>query len=332
MDDPVARPVTLPTLPTHDYFALLRMVELLYPAMPPLGTAPSPSQEPVRVGHRASVAFEPAMVRARACSSGDRLRLDLVPFALIGANGPMPLPWSEDVVTQTVRYGGEDLIRFLDILIHRVALLWYRSWAQGRPIADITRMAGGRFAEYLKALSGASRFKEGPRNLAREWGIFADRRRGPGGLIRLLENRLHVSVGLQSFAGRWVVLATQERLSLRQADPVMLGHAPPLGARAWCVQHAFRLRVGPMPLRQYRDFLPGRPMAQRLGRCVHDYVGHRYEWSADILLADEAPLTLGLDGRRALGFDTWLASTPQGTRYGRFVFDPDVHSKRFPGD
>src|SRR5438105_545773 len=80
----------------------------------------------------------------------------------------------------------------------------------------------------------------------------------------------------------------------------------PAGVRVRLLHHRFWLRLGPLTLREYERFLPGRPSMRRLVPVVRNYVGDELGWNVNLLLRhDEVPQTrLGQAGQ--LGWTSWI--------------------------
>jgi type VI secretion system protein ImpH len=93
----------------------------------------------------------------------------------------------------------------------------------------------------------------------------------------------------------------------------------------WDRQHKFRIRVGPLTLGEYENFLPGGTPLRKLVDWVRLYLCLELEWDVRLLLRRSEVPPLTLDGGSRLGWTTWL-----GRR--RAVTDADdlcVDAERF---
>jgi len=113
----------------HDFFAVLRHIEALCPELPPIGTAPRPAQEAIRLGQDAELAFAPAAVGSFHADARPAPRLGVLFFGLLGPQGPMPLHLTEYTRERLHHRGDPTLARFLDVFHHRLLLFFYRAWA-----------------------------------------------------------------------------------------------------------------------------------------------------------------------------------------------------------
>ena len=142
-------------------------------------------------------------------------------------------------------------------------------------------------------------------------GRLASLPRNAEGLESIIKEFFEVDAEVVSFVGHW--------LSLPEDSVCRLGHSPEtgtlgelvaLGSRVWDRQLKFRIRLGPMPLRDFERLLPQTSGFARLKAWVLDYVGEELFWDvAFVLKAEEVPgTTLGHHG--ALGWTTWLKTKP----------------------
>jgi type VI secretion system protein ImpH len=107
-------------------------------------------------------------------------------------------------------------------------------------------------------------------------------------------------------------LVERDRTALGRAN-ACLGAEVVLGERVWDRQHKFRIRIGPLSLAEYQDFLPassssdGASKLDQLVAWVRTYCCFEFDWDAQLVLRDDvAPAALGRGGR--LGWTTWLGA------------------------
>ncbi|MEF9672814.1 type VI secretion system baseplate subunit TssG [Pseudomonas sp. PCH446] len=258
MHDLVAPPPELVAAPwRYDFFTAMRLLERTYPDAPRWGTAQRLDDDPLRLAQHVSLAFEPAMIAQLRLREGRAGLLAVNFFGLTGANGPMPLHFSEDVLSRQINHGDSTLAHFLDVFHHRLLSLLYRSWARVRPEVWADRPADDRFADYVSAFSPGelSALPQGARFYAPQ---FIDQRRSAAGLLALVRDLLRLPVALSTLARHRAVLAFDERLQLgRRSESARLGGAALLGRCQWNIQHSFCLHLGPCPGRTTSSCYPG---------------------------------------------------------------------------
>jgi type VI secretion system protein ImpH len=89
-----------------------------------------------------------------------------------------------------------------------------------------------------------------------------------------------------------------------------------LGDEVWDQQSVVRVRLGPMTLEQYRDFLPGGSAHEPLKSLSRFFCGDDLDVEAQLILKrEEAPRSsLGAEGvpPAQLGWVSWMFSKPLG--------------------
>lgn len=297
-----------------DFFSALRCIDALDPKAPRLGTAEHLHQDPIRLAQAVSLAFEPSMLHNLQLREGLAPRLAVTFFGLTGVNGPMPLAFSEDVLSRQVNHNDYVLAHFLDIFHHRLLSLLYRSWAMTRPVVSADRPSQDRFAEYVQAFA--------PRSERYYVSNYIDQRRSAESLLELLRDHVRVPVSLQQWYGRRSDHAVEEwRLGLG-ADRDRLGKGSFLGRRVWNVQHSVRLRFGPLSLAELMRFLPGTPAWRSVVRLVNDYLGDTFEWDLQLLLASSENTQLSLGSDLPLGHASWISSASHSIQHRACVLNP----------
>ena len=310
----------------HDFFAVLRRVESLRPEQPRIGFALRPSQEALRLGQDAELAFAPAALESFDAAASPAPRLGVRFLGLLGPQGPMPLHFTEYVRERLRIRGDATLARFLDIFHHRLLTLFYRAWAQAQPTVHHDRPGNDRYAAWLGAAYGSEGAGASARAVdanARHFqaGLLGVRSRHPEGLTKLLRQYFRVPVRVDQHIANWMTIASEDksRLGFSRSRPERSGNAPPQlgvsvtsGSKWRDRQYKFRLAIGPLTLAQYEDFLPGRRTWLRLREWVEHYAGLDLLWDVELTLAhDELPEPrLGRAVR--LGVTTWIGGAEAG--------------------
>ena len=308
-----------------ELFQALRLVECAFEELPRLGTAERATEEPVRFGQRAELAFPPAEIAAwQKAEPGRPPRLQIRSFGLFGPQGPLPLHLTAYAERRCQQEYDPTFQDFADVLQHRLIMLHYRAWASRMPVVDHDRPEGSRFAAYVGALAGL------PERPAEPWlqtiglrfaGYFADQQRSASGLRQMLEATFAVGVAVIGFIGER--LAVPESLQARLDGASSLGRSGVLGARVFERQGRFRLRLGPLDLADLCRFLPGEPEAQRLHDLVRMAVGDALAFEVQLVLraAEVPPSVLG--SGVALGRVAWLERPAAAGDAGELVFDAE---------
>jgi len=299
----------------HDFYQFLRHVEALHPQMPRLGEALRPADEPVRLAQPAELSFAPTSIQAVALE-GRKPRVDQRIFGFTGPNGPLPLHLTELIRERREQADDPTLQRFLDLFTHRLALLFYRAWAQAQPTISLDRRNDHSFALRLGALFGIGEESLLERDAAGDaaklhfTGRLARQVRDADGLLQWCRSEFDAPVRIEQWKGHWMALGLDEltRLKTRHKNNIAqsLGQGAVLGGTVWDVQHKFRIVVGPLSEARYHAFLPGGTDLARLQAMVRQWLGLEFEWDLQLILLkrDVPKMQLGRSGE--LGRSTWL--------------------------
>lgn len=296
-----------------DFLQTMRRIECAFPDKPRWANAMRPQDEPVRLCQEASLSFAPASLAAFKTEEGSPARLEVRFFGLLGPNGPLPLHLTEYARHRQLHHGDHTFVRFLDLIHHRFLALFYRAWAQAQPTVSLDRPQQDRFATYVGSLigigqPGLQQRDQVPDNAKRfHAGLLARQVRNAEGLQMLLASYFELPAEVEQYVGHWLPLAERDQSRLGRSR---LGSDAVLGRRVWDRQSKIRLCLGPMSLRQYRDFLPGGTALQRLADWVALYTNGELSWDVRLILRhDEVPPT-ELAGGARLGWTSWLGRRP----------------------
>ena len=273
-----------------DLFAALRRLEALHPDKPRLGEAARPADEPIRFAQEASLVFAPAALAAFVGGAAPPRLVQRV-FGFMGPNGPLPTHLTEYVRERALHHGDATMQRFLDMLVHRFGLLFYRAWARAQPVVGLDRAADSRIARHAGALAGlAETVHRDTDALGHEPKLFflprlARSVRDADGLRAWIASWFGVAVRVEQNVGHWMPLDSAERSRLTRHGQPALGRGVVLGRTIWDVQHKFRIVIGPLDFDRYRRFLPGAGALVELRAMVRQYVGFEFEWDLRLVLA-----------------------------------------------
>ncbi len=312
----------------YDFYQALRRIAGAHPHLPPLGEALRPKDEPVRVGQPAELNFAPASLHSLTLREGAPPRLLQRLFGLVGPNGALPLHLTEYARDRATHHADPTLQRFLDLITHRFALLFYRAWAEAQPTVSFDRPGSKATFNRLGALVGLGLPSLQDRDALPDTsklyfaGRLARQTRDADGLLAWCKLEFDVPIAIEQWCGHWMPLGRSERSRLGKGGGALVGRGAVLGASVWDVQHKFRIRVGPLGLAQYRRFLPGGADVARLQALVRCWVGIEFAWDLKlVLLRSEVPrYTLGARGI-GLGHALWMGHYRRSADAADLCFD-----------
>lgn len=305
------------------FFQAVRLLQRLYENRTPIGQFAKPEEEIVRVGVHQAVSFPASQIQGMEWPEGDVPRMLVNFMGLTGPSGVLPMAYTE-LINDRKRNKDHTLDAFLNIFNHRIISLFYQAWEKHRFPVVYERGQSDRFTRYLMSFIGLG--TEGLQNrqpvrdeaLLFYTGLLAMQTRSASALKYILEDYFSVPIEIEEFVGCWCKLDGDDQCELmtgRQfSEQVGLGAV--VGDEIWDQQSRARVRVGPMPLKRYRDFLPDGSAHEPLRALTRFYSGEEIEFEVQLILQrEEVPsCELGSSIGLQLGWVTWMKSGPSFDR------------------
>lgn len=305
------------------FFQAVRLLEQLRPGKEAVGKFVPPSSEAVHFGTPASLAFPASEIQAIEWPDDEPPHMTVNFMGMTGPSGILPLYYTEMVMSR-VREGDTALRDFLDIFNHRMISLFYQAWRKYRLTAAYERSEEDRFSLQLLSLVGlGTPSLQNRQTISDELflyyaGLFMRRGRSATALKQILADYFDVEVEIEEFAGAWQKLDSEMQTSLGEesGDSGRLGFGAVAGDEVWQDESTVRIKIGPLRLQQYLEFLPGGGAHAALGAMTRFFSGDELDFELQLILQrDEVPgCELGAEGQSAprLGWVTWMKSTPLG--------------------
>lgn len=294
-----------------DMLATLRRFERENADKPRLGDAATLAEEYLVVSQNPYLEFPASNLEAAAAEQSGRMRLVARFLGMFGPQGALPLATTEESYLWLLERD-DAFPRFVDIFQRRFIALFFRAWADARPIAQNDRPDQDRFRDYIGSMIGVGaplfRDVDSLSDFAKmEYaGLLAPRVKSASRLRSFLCSLFGARVEIDEFVGLWLTLDAGERSRLgRRASG--LGTDCMLGASMFSVSDKFRVRVFVRDFAQYQRFLPGSDHARQIGDAVFLYVGEEYDWDMELAIpaGEIRPVRLGQGAK--LGWTTWMA-------------------------
>ncbi len=317
------------------FFQAVRLCERLYPDRCPVGYFASPTEEVVRFESHLSSSFPPSDIHRIVWADDEQAHIHML-VAFLGLTGPkgvLPRHYTTWLF-QRNRQNDQALQNFFDLFNHRLISLFYRAWVQSHPPiayeqARRQRHSRDAFSQGLLALSSTSCQRDNDtENIQAETlmyyaGLLCHHPRSGTALTSLLSDYFDVPVAVKTCIGQWLERPMEDcaRLGANTTTSV-LGRTTVMGSRSWNPQALFRLRLGPMALDKYCQFLPPGHAIRPLLQLTRLFAGHDRSCEIQLVLQkSDIPLCrLGEIGDSAprLGWTAWLP-----THTGLHSHDPD---------
>lgn len=305
---------------SYEFFQAVRLLALLQPARSQVGWAMNPAVEVVRFGANPSLKFPPSQIHSLSRPPEGAPRMDVNFIGLVGPIGALP-KYMTELVAQRVRVGDVALREFLNIFNHRLTSFFYRAWEKHHFAVGYERDGSDPMTRCLLALVGLdSRLLQNrqpfPDHLLVFYsGLFGLASKPAVGLEAAVGDYFDVDVEVEPFVGVWRKVAEEDQCFLEQTtESDMLGFGTVVGDEVWDRQSRVRLRIGPLPLDRYVDFLPSGSAWPALRAVAKSFCGINLEFEIQLILQkrDVPACYLGdpeNDGP-ALGWTSWIKSQP----------------------
>lgn len=312
---------------SHHIFHAMRVLEAQLPETPRFAEARRPRQDKVRFGQEPTLGFPPSTIAEYKPQTADRPpKLVNYFFGFFGPNGPLPLHLTEYARTRKFNRNDPTFTAFADMLLHRVMGLLYRAWVRGQPAPAFDRGDNSETERKIAALGGYDgahlRNRDAMPDLAKRHfaGLLSGGPKNAEGLVAILNGFFNARVELQEFVGDWLMLEPTDRWTLGGSGG--LGQTTCIGERVWSNASKFRLRIGPLPLEEYKRFLPGTPALARMRAIVRNYVGDQFDWDVNLVLRGEDVPQAQLGASTQLGLTSWVGSEPHEAEVADLYLTP----------
>lgn len=294
-----------------DFFATMRRIERSTLDKPRIGDSAAMVEDAVQLGQDPFMDFPASNLSKVEALEDGRLRILVKFLGLMGPQGALPLATTEEALGWH-RMHEDGFPRFLDLINHRFQQLFFRAWADSRPIAQHDRPAEDRFVTYIGAMVGlgSEPFQnidsvpdQGKLGFS---GLAAPQSKSASRLRNMVRGLFGVEAEVHEFIGTRLVLDREDQTRIGGSN-TRLGEDMILGGACFSVEDKFRVRIYATDLAQYVRFLPTGDQCEPLADLVFFYVGEALDW--DVELALPAPLAepTRIGGFGQLGWTTWMA-------------------------
>jgi type VI secretion system protein ImpH len=304
-----------------DFFQAVRLLERLMPDREPVGQFVNPPSEVARFGSHSSITFPPSQIHSIDHAEGEPARMTVNFMGLTGPVGVLPYYYTEQVLHR-VRARDGSLRDFLDIFNHRIISLFFQAWQKYRFTVAYERGERDRFSHDLLELIGLgtpglqARQTMPDDSLIYYAGLLAQCPRSASALRQVLTDYFEVPVEIEQFAGRWFKLDEETQCCFEDGDSVseQLSVGAVVGDEIWDQQSSVRVKMGPLTLAQYQDFLPEGTAYHPLRGLLAFFSGNEFDFEVQLILRrEEVPACeLGAEpgSEPRLGWITWMKSAP----------------------
>ena len=330
---------TFPDLKAHllneghsfSFFQVMRLLRFLVSSGSKQGAVPAEKMHGIRVRPDLTLAFPAADIsqveEGRGGENTD-FRVTATFMGLYGSSSPLPTFYTEDLMDEAA--SDESVTReFLDVFNNRVYLLLFKAWNKYRQFLQVVEENNEEHIERLFCLLGLGEKSirddiPDAYRLLRYIGLFSQFPRSAAGLKSLIQDALDdVPVDVCPCLLHMATIPEDQR-SLVGRNGAVLGRDSYLGEQIPDRMGKFRLELGPLNAKAFRDLLPGGTKYNTLTTLTRLYVTDPLEYDVSVTLSQGQASTvcLGSPSWSRLGLDTWVFG---GTDVGevRAIFYPE---------
>lgn len=306
-----------------DFFQAVRLLERLLPERAPVGAFVNPSREVVHFGANPSVAFPPSQIYSITREADLPARMTVNFMGLTGPLGVLPHYYTELLINRT-RAKDHTLRNFLDIFNHRMISLFFQAWQKYRVTVAYERGERDRFSHHVLDLVGLGteglqhRQPVSDNSLIYYAGLLGQQPRSASALRQVLMDYFAVPVEVEQFAGDWYKLDRETQCCFEDtlSSSEQLGLGAVVGDEIWDQQSSVRVKLGPLTLKEYRDFLPDGTAYSPLCGLLRFFAGGELDFEVQLILDRQQVPRCELGAEDGvppqLGWVTWLKSSPFG--------------------
>src|SRR5580698_3376734 len=246
-----------------EFFQAVRLLSRMYPGRAIAGRFNNPSEEVVRFGAHPDSSFPASEVQSLDRSQAPaRMRVNFM--GLTGPLGILPLPYTS-LVRERLREKDSSMRDFFDLFNHRIISLFCLAFEKYRFSIPYERGERDNFSHHVLALIGLGtpglqdRQDVADDSLLFYSGLLSLHTRSTVALRQVLMDYFSVPVAIEQFVGVWRPVEPDSQCSFSEENDYSerLGFGAIVGDEIWDQQSRVRIRLGPLTMRQYVDFLPG---------------------------------------------------------------------------
>ena len=312
---------------SFEFFQAVALLQRLQQDKRPVGVFSSPEDEVVRFRVNPHFGFPASEIQELELNDDGPADMMVNFMGLTGPQGVLPYAYSE-LILERLRTKDKNLASFFDIFNHRAISLFYRAWQRSR--FPVNYAAGPRdfFSQYLRDLLGLGTAGLRDRQaiedeaLMHYVSLIAMQGRSAVALEQILADYFEVPVEIQQFTGAWYALdrSTQCAMNEKESLSIQMGFGATVGDAVWNREGRVRIRIGPIGLERYHDFLPGGSANDALRSITRFFSNDCLDFEAQLVLErnEVPPVELDLNTKHParLGWVSWAKTAPMGA-------DPD---------
>lgn len=307
---------------SFEFFQAVALLERMFNNKRPIGGFFNPEDEAIRFSANPRLGFPASEIQQLKMTEEASAAMMVNFMGLTGPSGVLPHPYSE-MMLERLRAKDRSLSDFFDVFNHRAISLFYRAWQRSRLQACYGAAARDFFTQYLRDLLGLGtpglkdRQVVDDEALMHYLSLFSSQARSAAALEQLVADYFEVPVEVQQFTGSWYPLDSNTQCVMQENKESLssqLGAGAVVGDAVWDRQGCVRIRIGPIGIKRYNDFLPGADGYAALRAITRFFGNDSLDFEIQLVLdASEVPgvqLNPEAEQPARLGWTSWAATKP----------------------
>ena len=298
-----------------EFFVVLRTLQKYFNSKTQWGVDPLVDINFLRIQQPAMMSFAGREVQSisefEIYDKKKLLDIKIRNFGMFAPYGPLPIHMTEHAIHQRLRWHTEAFNDLVNLPVNRLALLFYRAWAQLKPSVGADNLFENKFESKIGIFSGNnfSSNHEDIRKVRNRWPAAYVRKERPlYDLARIINHFFDVGCKIIPRVGEWFDVPNEEH-SGSKLFKFKLGHSS-IGRRFFDPKFKFKVVIGPIDVNRYSLFERNTRHVNSIKRVVNDYVEHRYD-SFFELCVQTSPEMSGRLGSARIGRSSWLKAKSQ---------------------
>jgi len=312
---------------SFEFFQAVALLQRLRDKMRPVGDFASPEDEVVRFMANPRMGFPASQIQQLKIRRDEPAEMMVNFMGLTGPMGVLPHVYNE-LILERLHSKDTSLASFFEIFDHRAISLFYRAWERYRFHVNYGAGARDLFSRYLLDLLGLgtkgllNRQEIEDEALLPFISLLAMQSRSAQALEQVLAAYFEVPVEVKEFSGAWYSIdeSTQCAMDDRETMSSQMGIGAVVGDAVWDCQSRVRIRLGPLALATYREFLPEGSAHRALHAITKFFANGCLDFELQLVLDRSQVPTIELDFDKGaparLGWTSWAKTAPMGA-------DPD---------
>ncbi len=308
---------------SFEFFQAVTLLQRLSAGLRPVGGFSNPAEEAVHFRVNPRLGFPASQIQTLEFPEDGPPEMMVNFIGLTGPSGVLPYTFSE-MILERIRAKDSGVAAFFDIFNHRAISLFYRAWQKSRFPVNYSAGPKDLFTRYLLDLIGMGtgglrdRQEIEDEALLHYVSLLAMQSRSAVALEQIIEDYFDVPAEIQQFTGAWYGLDESTQCSMTEVDTAsrQVGGGAVVGDAIWDRQARVRIRLGPLGLERYCEFLPGESGYTALRALTRFFSNQCLEFEVQLVLdRTETPGTeLDFDAPNParLGWVSWAKTADLG--------------------